>query len=193
MNYVCRWISLFLLLLFCFGVIGCYDSAVPLSSSKGAEIDERLIKNWIQVPEEGKESEYRLAVYKFNENEYFVVWSREGKDKYTVITRGFITDYGKIKFMNIHDITSEGEDQRKYCFFRYDINEKGNLVVRYIEKDSPLLEGKKLETQKDLYGFVSKNIDNDKLYHNKHYEFEPVGEFALDIELKENQEFKDKN
>ena len=188
MDYVCKCIAMLLLMLFCFGVIGCYDSAVPLSSSREAEIDKRLIKNWIQVPEEGKESEYKLAVYQFNEKDYFITWSKEGNNKYTVISRGFITSFGKINFMNIQDITSE-DDQRRYCFFRYDINEKGNLVVRYLEKESFLLEDKNFATEEALYEFVKKNINDDKLYNDKQYEFKPVGEFALEIELKANKEF----
>ncbi len=189
MNCVRNVVLLLLLSSLCLGVLGCYDSAVPLSGDKGTSFDQRLVRNWVQVPEEGKKTEYNLAVYRFHDNDYFVIWSKEGKSKYTVFTRGFITDINGAKFMNIQDITSEEVKDRNYCFFRYEIDEQGNLVVQYIDKDSSLLEDDEFTTSKQLNEFVKKNKDNEKLYNKTKFVFKPAREFDLEIVLQPNKKF----
>ena len=91
--------------------------------------------------------------------------------------------------MNIQDITSEEVKDRNYCFFRYEIDEQGNLVVQYIDKDSSLLEDDEFTTSKQLNEFVKKNKDNEKLYNKTKFVFKPAREFDLEIVLQPNKKF----
>ena len=106
---------------------GCYESEVPLSESPSSNVDTRLIRNWTSIPDENKKQGISLLLRKFDENEYLVAW-KEGKDHQTILARGFITKINNTNIINLQGIDSLEKKNRTYVFFKYDFNEKENLV-----------------------------------------------------------------
>jgi len=50
------------------------------------------------------------------------------------------------------------------CFFKYDLDDKGNLFVHILLDDSSLLKNKEFKSSEELYAFMEKNIGKDGLF-----------------------------
>ena len=157
---------------------GCYESPIPLSSSRSAVIDEKLAGYWLSVPEAKDEKKIFLAVFKFNENEYLVSW-REGEDD-TILARGFITKIDNTNIMNVQNIKSLEKDDRTYVFFKYDFTGHDNLRVRILSGETSLLKNKKFKSSKEFYSYIKKNLGNDELF-GKTVMFKPAKKISLEI------------
>jgi hypothetical protein len=169
----------FLVLIPIFFLSGCYESEVPLSESPSSKVDTRLIGSWISIPNDNKEKGIALLLQKFNENEYLVAW-REGNYEETIIARGFNTKINNTNIINVQGIDSLDINKRTYIFFKYDFNEKGNVVANLLSDDYPRLKGKKFKSSKDFYNFVQKNISQKGLFGNS-IEFKETKEISFVI------------
>lgn len=120
-----------------------------------------------------------LLLRKFNENEYLVAW-KEGEDG-TVIARGFNTKINNTNIINLQNIESLEKNERTYVFFKYEFNEKGNLIVNILSDDYANLNGKKFKSSKDFNDFVQKNISQKGLFGDS-IEFKPIKEISFGID-----------
>jgi len=155
---------------------GCYESEVPLSNNPTAKVDTRLIRSWISIPDDNKDTVISLSLRKFNENEYLVVW-KEGVNGDTIIARGFHTRINNTNIINLQNIESLEKKDRTYVLSKYDFNKEGNLVVNILSDDFAALKGKKFKTSKDFNDFVQKNITQKGLFGDS-IEFEPAKEIS---------------
>lgn len=169
------------LLIACFLIIvGCYESQVALSSHPVSKIDARLVNYWESVGKEKDANKIKLAIFKFNENEYLLNW-KEGEQE-TIFARGFVSKIEDVKILNIQGIKSLDEKEKTYIFFRYEINEQGNLKVSIISDENSLLKDKKFKKPKEFRSFIIKNIHFKGLF-GKTIEFKTIKEFKIEITL----------
>jgi len=54
--------------------------------------------------------------------------------------------------------------ERTYVFFKYGLNEKGDLIVSILSDDFVGLKGKKFKRSKELNDFVRRNISQNGLF-----------------------------
>jgi len=167
--------------LFFLSMIGCYESKVPLSSTPTLNIDTKLVNYWISIPKEKDDDEIKLAIFKFNEKEYFISW-KEGANQETIMARGFISDIENVKILNIQGIKTIDNNDRTYLFFNYIIDEKGILTAKILSNENPLLKNKEFNAPEEFRSFIKKNIKNKELFSDP-VEFKPTDKF--DIEIKE--------
>ena len=139
---------------------GCpYESTVPLSSPGLARIDSDLIGKWMMEDKESKESA-ALTISRFNEKELLIIISEEGREAETL--RAFVTLIGNQKFLNLQEMRGAYED-RKWMFVNYSIKDCA-LTYRLVN-DSLLKDRAKAGlSQKELYGFIKKNLTNKTVY-----------------------------
>ena len=166
----------FLLALF---LHGCYESAVPLSETPSLQVDGRLIRNWTSITHDKTEAAISLSILKFNDNEYLVTW-KDGDDNETVLARGFTTRVGNTNIMNLQGVQSLEATERTYVFFKFDINQDGNLVVCILSNDFDELHDRKFESSREFNDFVRKNIGSSGLF-DEDIEFRPTGEFRFEL------------
>ena len=160
---------------------GCYESEIPLFKKPSSRVDTRLIRSWISIPDKNKEEAISLLLRKFNENEYLVSW-REGEDDKTVIARGFDTKIENTNIINLQNIRSLEEKERTYVFFKYDFDEKGNLVVNMLSDDYADLKDKIFKSPRDFRRFVRENISQEGLFGNS-IVFKPAKDIDFEIIL----------
>lgn len=161
---------------------GCYESEIPLSKYPQSKVDERLLGSWTSITD-GAEFDVKtyLIVQKFNENEYLIAW-KEGGDDDSNIKRGFNTKFNNINIMNLQDIIDPEDGERTYTFSKYEINEKGHLVVGILSEDYANLDKMKFKSSKELYNYVKKNISKNGLFEDS-LEFELTDDFGLEVDL----------
>ena len=91
---------LFFLLILPF-LLGCpYESAVPLSKSSKAEIDQALLGTWKNTSEE---EPFTMIVEQFNEHELLLLGIEDGKIHRDVM-RTFITVIKGERFLNVQEV-----------------------------------------------------------------------------------------
>jgi hypothetical protein len=180
-----KFIKLASLFLVCIFLSGCYASQIPLSNYKDSTIDDRIINRWVLVTERGVDYKIKLAVLRFNDNEYFICWkdTRINDTGYvTTLARGFTTEMGKINIMNVQFLSDTKKENEivPYFFFKYSFNEKGNLLINLLPEE--FFKDEKFETSKQLYEFIERNIDNRDLFDDDApIEFEPADIFGIEI------------
>jgi hypothetical protein len=175
-----RKLSVVLLILFpILFLYGCYESEVPLSETPSLIVDSKLIRNWINIPKNKNEKDLTLLLRKFNEEEYLVAWKR-GEDDETVIARGFNSKINNTNIINLQGIDTLEKKDRTFVFFKYDFNEKGNLVINMLSNDYANLKGKKFKSSKEFADFVQKNISQKGLFDDS-IEFKPTKEISFEI------------
>ncbi len=174
-----KYINVLALLFVCIFIAGCYESTVPLSSPKTSKIDKKLVNYWRSIPEEKDEKNILLAIFKINENEFLLNW-QEGNDGNTIMARGFITKINNTNIINVQNIASLKKNERTYFFFKYTMNNLGNLRVQILSDDSPLLKNKKFKSSEKFYNFIKENISNDKLF-GRIIKFKPIKNFKIKI------------
>ena len=166
-------------ILFLLWTVGCYESKIPLSTNISSKIDPKLVNYWSSVPKQENDTKYKLAIFKFNENEYLISW-RENQNE-TVITRGYITNIDNIKIMNIQNIETLDKIDRTYLFFKYSIDDKGILKAQILSDENVLLKDKTFNSPEEFRTFIKKNIKHKKLF-GELIEFKPIEEFNIKIE-----------
>jgi hypothetical protein len=156
---------------------GCYMSEVPLSESPLLIVDTKLLGTWISIPDANQGKRITLLVHKFNENEYLLVW-REGDDGETCMARGFNTRINNTNIINVQGDESPDFKKKEYLFFKYDFNEKGNLVINILSAAYPGLNGKVFKSSKDFNDFIQENISQKGLF-DKSIEFETTKDISF--------------
>lgn len=157
---------------------GCYESQIPLSSSQASKIDIKLVNYWVSIPKKPGDSKILLAIFKFNENEYLITWKESNGD--TMLTRGFITDIGNTRILNIQNIRTLDKKDRTFVFFKYQFDNRGNLLARILSDDNSLLKDRTFKSPEEFYAFIKKNLDNEKLF-GEIVEFKRGGKFDIEI------------
>jgi len=158
------YLNLFLLLIGMTLWSGCYESTVPLSASAEASIDSTLIGIWEEWPSASDRHPDRFLVLPFNEHEYYVEWTTFEKDSSeTARLRVYTTAIEGIWFANAQQIDLDGD--RDYMFFRYDIENENQLMLRTIDQNYVEDQGgKHFETSEALRDFFRRHLLNEKLY-----------------------------
>ncbi len=141
---------------------GCYESKVPLSSSPVGQIDVRLLKSWVEEPQNQDEKPYRAAFFRFSETEYFVAFSNDTGS--AALARAFTTMIGTVPVLNLQGIESEKSSDRTFVFFRYAFSSDGILEVRMMSSESPLLKDKQFSTQASFAAYIKKHIKDERLF-----------------------------
>ena len=169
----------FLLMITILLLSACYESKVSLLKSPSSQIDTGLIKSWKSIPNDNDGKTVSLAIWKFSETEYLIAWEEEGESE-KVLARGFTSKIGNEKIINLQDIKSLEDDDRKYVFFKYEFNENGNLVVRILSDEYEKLKGKEFKSSREFHNFVQKNIAQEGLFGDK-IEFKEANKIGFEI------------
>ena len=148
-----------------FIIAGCYDSEVPMAPVKDAVFDAKLIGKWKQIDTKDDETSH-MVILNFNDREYFVRFKLMEKKDWSVsaevyLCRAYTIMVDDVGFCNVQYISSNEKDKRPFMFFRYSISKDGILTWRWISND---LIKTKIKTSKELYVFIKKNMNNEKLY-----------------------------
>jgi len=149
---------------------GLYESKVPLTSSENAQIDARLLGQWVGLESEPREvngssaenkhddqSELQhIRLVRFNQREY--VLTSDDKEGCKVL-RAYITAIGEVTFINIQEL----DEERTFLFCRYSFSDDDILTLEFVAKG--LFEKIDEMTDSDaLYEFFKKNLDNPQFY-----------------------------
>jgi len=148
-----------------FIIAGCYDSEVPMAPVRDAVFDAKLIGKWKQIDTKDDETSH-MVILNFNDREYFVRFKLMEKKDWSVsaevyLCRAYTIMVDGVAFCNVQYISSNEKDKRPFMFFRYSISKDGILTWRWISND---LIKTKIKTSKELYVFIKKNMNNEKLY-----------------------------
>ena len=144
---------------------GCYDSEVPMAPVRDAVFDAKLIGKWKQIDTKDDETSH-MVILNFNDREYFVRFKLMEKKDWSVsaevyLCRAYTTMVDGVAFFNVQYISSNEKDKRPFMFFRYSISKDGILTWRWINNN---LIKTKIKASKELYVFIKKNMNNEKLY-----------------------------
>lgn len=154
-----------LLVLFFLLLAGCYDSEVPLAPVNEAVFDAKLIGRWKAIGLEHDEAA-KMVILNFNDREYFIQHNLWEKRDWSVrsevyLCRAYTIMMDGAAFCNVQYISSDEKEKRPFMFFRYSFSEDGILTWRWVSND---LIKKKIKSSKDLFAFIKKNKNNEKLY-----------------------------
>jgi len=154
-----------LVLTFFLLLAGCYDSEVPLAPVNEAVFDAKLIGRWKAIGLEHGEAA-KMVVLNFNDREYFIRHNLWEKRDWSVrsevyLCRAYTIMVDGVAFCNVQYISSNEKHKRSFMFFKYSFSKDGILTWRWVSND---LIKKKIMSSKDLYKFIKKNMDNEKLY-----------------------------
>lgn len=172
-------------------VPGCYGSDVPLASSEKSTIEPELLGNWFHVveptddqaesfiPEKPTRDQVEsfahvtstgaraklfvlLKIMKFNDHEYFACW-QEPDDTSLLPVRAYSVTVGETKILNVKSIRADVEET-VFWFFKYEVTDKGRLVLQMMNGGSPLLKGKKFKTSEEFMAFVKEHLTDETLF-----------------------------
>jgi len=139
---------------------GCpYQSSVPLSAPDLAKINSELIGKWSAEDKEGKEVG-TVTISQFNERELLIIIDG-GKDEAEAM-RGFVTSVGSEKFLNVQEVTGAYEG-REWMFVNYTVKDC-SLIYRVVSDSLLKDKTRGVSSQKKLYDFIKKNVENKELY-----------------------------
>ncbi len=146
-------------------IAGCYESKVPMAPVKDAVFDAKLIGRWKAIGLKNNEVA-KIVILKFNDREYFVkhkVWEKKdwSVSAEVYLCRAYTIMVDGVAFCNVQYISSNEKDKRPFMFFKYSFSKDGILTWRLISND---LIKTKIKTSKELYEFIKKNMNNEKLY-----------------------------
>ena len=173
-----KYILYVLIAVLCSFIYGCYESEVPLSIASSSQIDTHLVNYWVSIPKKADDVKIRLAILKFNDNEYLISW-KQGDDE-TLITRGFITEIDDIRIINVQNIKSLDEKERSFLFFKYSIADNGILKTQILSDTSDLLKGVKFDSSKEFFAFIKENHGNKDLF-GEEFDFIALERFDIGI------------
>jgi hypothetical protein len=144
---------------------GCYDSEVPMAPVEEAVFDSKLLGRWKAINLED-DAAAKMVILNFNDREYFIKHRLWEKRDWSVrsevyMCRAYTIMVDGVAFCNVQYISSNEKGKRSFMFFRYSFSKDGILSWQWVSND---LIKKKIKSSKDLYTFIKKNMDNDKLY-----------------------------
>ena len=145
----------FLILVIAFVLGSCYESKVPMASSKDSYIEPNLIGKWKKVVTADDATPADMLVLNFNDKEYYVKYQDE---KDVTRYRAYIVTVKGVPFINAQFIE---RDERPFVFFRYSLSKDEVLTLRIISGDFIKTE---FRSSKELYKFVKKHLHIEKLY-----------------------------
>lgn len=135
---------------------GCpYESTVPLSKSRKAEIDQALLGVWKNTAEEDP---FTMIVEQFNEHEFLLLGMVDGKINREVM-RAFVTVIKDERFLNVQEI-KDSPDERKWGLVHYTLS-GDTLTIRIV--DDKLFD-RSFSSSRALSSFIRKNLHNKALY-----------------------------
>ncbi|MBW2146936.1 MAG: hypothetical protein JRG73_14305 [Deltaproteobacteria bacterium] len=154
-----------LVLLVSFLLGACYESRVPMALSKDSTIDLNLIGKWkgiLKLAETLDEVTAEMQILKFNDNEYYVSYNagtngnidHSNLRAYTVMVDG-------VPFINVQCIDDMKEATRTFMFFKYSVSGDRVLTLELVSDD---FVKTKFKTSDELYEFIKKNLNNEKIY-----------------------------
>jgi len=154
-----------LVVLFFLLLAGCYDSEVPLAPVNEAVFDTKLIGRWKAVGLED-DAAAKMVIINFNDREYFIKHKLWEKRDWSVrsevyLCRAYTIMVDGAAFCNVQYISSNEKEKRPFMFFRYSFSKDGILTWRWVSND---LIKKKIKSSNELYKFIKKNMNNEKLY-----------------------------
>ena len=143
---------------------GCYDSEVPMAPVRDAVFDAKLIGKWKQIDTKDDETSH-MVILNFNDREYFVRFKLMEKKDWSVsaevyLCRAYTIMVDGVAFCNVQYISSNEKVKRPFMFFRYFFSKDGILTWRWINNN---LIKTKIKASKELYVFIKKNMNNEKL------------------------------
>lgn len=164
-------------------ITGCLEIGlkVPLSDSSLSKIDKNLIGIWKSIQNEDNDRDISLNLYRFNDNEYLLVWKETGTQEKL---RCFITNIKDLKFLNMQTIKDIKKNNRRYFFVAYKIKDNGNLLIR---NPSDKYFGN-FETSKELYKNVKANIGKEDFFEEDKLEFKHIKKDPPKLENPEDLE-----
>ena len=144
---------------------GCYDSEVPMAPVNKAVFDAKLIGKWKAIDLED-DAAAKMVVLNFNDREYFIKHTLWEKKDWSIRSevypcRAYTIMVDGASFCNVQYIFSNEKDKRVFMFFRYSFTKDGILTWQWVSNE---LIKKKIKSSKDLYKFIKKNMNNEKLY-----------------------------
>ena len=162
MRFLIRFSLLLTLFLF---LAGCYDSEVPMAPVKDAVFDAKLIGRWKAIGLED-DAAAKMVILNFNNREYFIKHKLWEKRDWSIrsevyLCRAYTIMVDGVAFCNVQYISSDEKEKRPFMFYRYSFSKDGILTWRWVSND---LIKKKIKSSKDLYTFIKKNMNNEKLY-----------------------------
>jgi hypothetical protein len=136
-----------------------------MSPVRDAVFDAKLIGKWKQIDTKDDETSH-MVILNFNDREYFVRFKLMEKKDWSVsaevyLCRAYTIMVDGVAFFNVQYISSNEKDKRPFMFFRYSISKDGILTWRWINNN---LIKTKIKASKELYVFIKKNMNNEKLY-----------------------------
>ena len=155
---------------------GCYESAVPITKIPTFSVDPALLGFWKSTSHEPNEKPYQLALHKFSDKEYLLVWH----DRHDVLlARGFVSNIGEYQIMNIQNIVDADSSSRTYVFFKY--QSSGNkLILAMLDDTNPKLKGKRFGSSKEFYTYLEKALTSGNLF-DEEIVFQKDKQFQLKI------------
>jgi len=143
---------------------GC-GSLVPIGDSTEAVPVPELVGTW-QIVEDTDERPDHVAVFNFNDTEYYVELQERKLDPSradTLRLRVYITSVDGKRFINAQHIDSVKPDERVFFFYAYDLSPEGVLTLTELQ-DVGDQQIDKFETSEALHGFIRENVHNEALY-----------------------------
>lgn len=139
---------------------GCpFASDYPLSDPADAPFDEALLGTWENADPEGRDA-FTLTIARFNDHELLGVGREERPEGIDVTTfRLFVTEIGTARFLNIMELTNEGEP--RWYFARYAVS-GDTLRLRIV--DDALFESTVPADAGALRAFFRAHFEDDALY-----------------------------
>jgi hypothetical protein len=134
---------------------GCYESIVPMASSKHSYIEPDLIGKWKKIVTADDATPADMLVLNFNDKEYYVKYQDE---KDVTRYRAYIVTVKGVPFINAQFIE---RDERPFVFFRYSLSKEGVLTLRIINGD---FVKTKFRSSREFYKFIKKHLQLDELY-----------------------------
>jgi hypothetical protein len=170
--------QVFILAAVCQLFSGCYESKYPLSSADTSRIDERLLKGWVEQPQNPGDKPYRVEICRFSEKEYFVAFSNDNGT--ATIARAFTTMINNVPVLNMQGIESADPKDRTFVFFKYDFAPDGTLQTWMISSDSPLLDKRAFPSRAAFGAYIKKHIHDKRLF-GEMQRFKPVDGMHLKL------------
>jgi hypothetical protein len=136
---------------------GCpFDSRVSLGDPGGISFDLSILGDWNGSTADG--DSLRAAIFRFNENEYYVEVKSPGTtDRHRV----YLITIGDRRFFQLDEIT-DAKEPPSFVFGTYEPTEKSGLRVRFV--GDALVPRELRENADGLRAFIAAHADEDALY-----------------------------
>lgn len=157
MNVCLQILTLTALFLYC----SCDNiSTYPISQPDASLDDDRLIGKWKFEEDTNKNNFYEVYASDYPHQYHVRFWNRGGTNP-TYEANVYYSNVQGYRFLNI-PYFSDPLEGHWYIFLRVlDINEDGSKMTGAVVGDETM---RKLQSEKEVYGYVARNIDNRNFY-----------------------------